>query len=67
MKDHERLGAQGAQYVKPEVALALRHLHNGNLAEVFHVLSRLELVCYRALRPVPDPVPPAQKARLGND
>lgn len=50
MTDHERLGVQGAEYVKPEVALALRHLHNGDLTEVFHVLSRLQMVAYRAIK-----------------
>ena len=51
MTDHERLGQQGAEYLKPQIDLALRHFGNHNLTELFHVLSRLDSVCHRALMP----------------
>lgn len=51
MRDWERLGRSGAFYLKPHVDLAIRKLHDGNVTEVFHVLSKLDNDCMFALRP----------------
>lgn len=48
MKDSEYIPPPAAAFVLAQTQLLLRHLHNGNLKEVWHGLSRLDMAAYKA-------------------
>ncbi len=48
MKDSERLTPQAAMFILAQTTVILRHIHNGNLTEVWHGLSRLDMAAYKA-------------------
>ncbi len=49
MKDSEFLPPPSAAFVLAQTSLMLRQLHNGNITELWHSISRLDMAAYKSV------------------